>query len=321
MPPTVPPSVAVIGAGAIGCYYGARLAEAGYDVRFLMRSDYEAVSQHGLRVTSHLGDIHLPSPTIGRTAEELAEYGTVDWLIVALKSYALGHLPRLATPLLAPRTRILSILNGIDIEDDIAAALPGYQIFGGLGFIGVSRPQPGHVFHQEFGALDIGHHGDDPQAIQEAIALWEPTVVAARPAVGLVRVRWLKMLWNVPFNGLSVAADGATCEFISTTPAFGAVARRMMEEVAQIANADLADRGLEQIADIQAACDRTMRLTGITENFIPSTGADLVRGRPLEVEPIFIRPVQRAIELGVDAPLTAFIAALVQRRDPRRQLP
>lgn len=321
MSPTVPPSVAVIGAGAIGCYYGARLAEAGCDVRFLMRSDYAAVSQHGLRVTSHLGDIQLPAPTIGRTPEELAEHGTADWLIVALKSYALGHLPRLAAPLLASHTRILSILNGIGIEDDIAAALPGHQIFGGLGFIGVSRPQPGHVFHQEFGALDIGHHGDDPQAVQDAVALWEPTVVAARPAVGLVRARWLKMLWNVPFNGLSAIADGAPCEFISTTPAFGIFARRMMEEVAQIANADLADRGLEQITDVQAACDRAMRLTGVTENFIPSTGADIIRRRPLEVEAIFTRPVQRAIALGVDAPLTAFVSALVQRRDPGRRLP
>ena len=321
MPPPVPLSVAVIGAGAIGCYYGARLAEAGYDVRFLMRSDYEAVSQDGLHVTSHVGDIHLPAPTVGRTPEELAEHGTVDWLIVALKSYDLGHLPRLAAPLLAPHTRILGILNGIGIEDDIAEALPGYQIFGGLGFIGASRPQPGHVFHQEFGALDIGHHGDDPQAVQEAIALWEPTVVAARPAVGLVRARWLKMLWNVPFNGLSAAAGGAPCELISTTPAFSAFARRLMEEVAQIANADLADRGLEQIADVQAACDRTMCLTGVTENFIPSTGTDFIRGRPLEVEAIFTRPVQRATALGIDAPLTAFVAALVQRLDSSRQLP
>ncbi len=94
-----------------------------------------------------------------------------------------------------------------------------------------------------------------------------------------------------------------------------------MEEVAQIANADLADRGLERIADVQAACNRTMRLTGVTENFVPSTGADLLRRRPLEVEAIFARPVQRAMALGVDAPLTAFVAALVRRLDPSRQRP
>ena len=74
--------VAVIGAGAVGGYFGARLAEAGHDVRFLMRRDFEAVRAGGLHLTSPLGDLHLPAPTVSRTSEELAEHGPVDWLLV-----------------------------------------------------------------------------------------------------------------------------------------------------------------------------------------------------------------------------------------------
>ena len=313
-------SIAVVGANAVGCYYGVRLAEAGYDVRFLVRHNFDTVRKEGMRITSHLGDFHLESPTLARSTEELAEYGTVDWLIVALESYDLDQLLRLATPLLASESRILAIVNGIGIENDIAAQMHRYGIFGGIGFIGVGQPAPGRIAHREFGALDIGHHGDDSQAVEEAVALWTPTVVAARPADCLARARWQKMIWDVPFNGLSVAAGGATSGFILETPALNAFARRVMDEIGAIANADLEDRGLPPFDDVEALCERAMRLMGTTENYIPPAGVDFVRQQPLEVEALFARPARRAAELGVDAPMTDFLAALLQRLNPAATL-
>ncbi len=316
MPDTKVQSIAVIGAGAVGCYYGARLAEAGHDVRFLVRRDYEAVRDGGIHVTSHLGDLHLPAPAIGRSTEQLAERGPVDWLIVALKSLDLDQLASLAAPLLSAETNILAIINGIGIEDEIAQRMRRYGIFGGLGYIGVGRPRPGQIVHREFGALDIGHHGDDPRAVAAAVALWEPSVVAARPVDCLVRARWHKMLWDVPFNGLSVIAGGANSEFILETPAVSDFARRVMAEIASLAEADLAARKLPPIADIQAACERAMRLMRTTEKYIPHAGVDFVRQRPMEVEAMFDRPLQRAAELGVELPLTAFLTALMGRLNP-----
>ena len=311
-----PSTVAVVGTGAVGCYYGARLAEAGHDVRFLVRRGFETVREKGITVTSHLGDLHLPSPTLANTPDELAARGTVDWLIVALEAYDLDQLPRLATGVLGAETRILSLVNGIDIEEDIAGFARRYGLFGGLGFIGVGQPSPGRIFHREFGALDIGHHGDDMAAVEEAVALWEPSVVAARPADCMLRARWHKMIWDVPFNGLSVIAGGATSGFILETPALAAFARRVMDEIAAIANADLAQNGLSPFDDVADLCDRAMRLMGTTENYIPPAGVDFVRQQPLEVEAMFARPAQRAAELEVEAPLTAFLAALVQRVNP-----
>ena len=313
-------SIAVVGANAVGCYYGVRLAEAGYDVRFLVRHGFETVREQGMRITSHLGDFHLESPTLVRNAEELAALGTVDWLLVALESYDLDQLARLATPLLAEGTRILAIVNGIGIEEEVAEQLHRYGIFGGLGFIGVGQPQPGRIAHREFGALDIGHYGDDAQAVEDACALWAPTVVAARPAECLVRSRWEKMIWDVPFNGISVAAGGATSGFILETPALSAFARRVMDEIGAIANADLKNRGLAPFADVNELCERAMRLMGTTENYIPPAGVDFVRQQPLEVESLFSRPAQRAAELGVEAPLTAFLAALLKRLNPAATL-
>lgn len=313
-------AIAVIGEGALGCYYGTRLAEVGYDVRFLVRRGFDAVRANGIRVTSHLGDLHLPTPTLGRSSEELAARGPVDWLIVALESYDLDQLPRLAGPLLASDTRVLAIVNGIGIEDDIAKSLHRYGVFGGLGFIGVGQPQPGRIFHREFGSLEIGHHGDDPGAVEEAVALWAPTVVGARPIDCLVRARWRKMIWDVPFNGLSVAAGGATCGFILATPALRAFARRVMDEIAELANADLTVRGLPSIVDAEEACTQAMRLMGTTENYVPAAGVNFVRQQPLELDALFLRPVERAAELGIDVPLTGFLAALLQRLNPASTL-
>ena len=309
-------SIAVIGTGAVGCYYGARLAEGGHDVRFLVRNSFDVVREQGINVTSHLGDLHLATPTLGRSTEELAEFGTVDWLLVGLESYDLDQLARLAEPLSNADTRILAIVNGIGIEDDVADQMHRHGIFGGLGFIGVGQPQPGRIFHREFGALEIGHHGDDAAAVEDAVALWQPTVVAARPVDCLLRARWQKAIWDIPFNGLAVAAGGATSGFILETPALCRFARCVMEEVVGIANADLEDKGLAPIANTNEFCDRAMRLMGTTENYVPYAGINFVRQQPLEVEAMFARPVQRAEELGVDVPQTAFLAALIRRLNP-----
>ena len=313
---TKPATVAVVGAGAVGCYYGARLAEGGHDVRFLVRQNLDAVREQGFHVTSHLGDLHLPTPNLAASPEELGAQGQVDWLLVGLESYDLPQLGRLAAPVAGSQTRILALVNGIGIEDDVAEQMRRYGIFGGLGFIGVGQPQPGRIFHREFGALDIGHHGDDENAVEEACALWEPTVVAARPTDCLVRARWHKMIWDVPFNGLSVVAGGATSGFILETPALASFARGVMDEIVAIANADLASRGLSPFDDADEVCERAMRLMGTTENYIPYAGVRFVRQLPLEVETMFARPARRAEELGVDAPQTAFLAALMQRLNP-----
>ena len=309
-------AVAVIGAGAVGCYYGARLAEAGNDVRFLLHGDVEAVRRDGFHLTSHLGDMHLAGPTVAHNADELAEQGPVDWLLVALKSCDLDQTAALARPLLSADTRILAIVDGVGIEDDLAAMLRRYGIFGGLGFIGVGLPRPGRIMHREFGALEIGHHGDDQDAVREAVALWDSTVVAARPTDCLVRARWQKMLWDVPFNGLSVAAGGANCDYILETAALRDFARRVMDEIAELANADLRVKGLPPIGNTDEACERALRLLGTTEKYIPPAGVEFVRQRPLEVEAMFERPLRRAAELDVDMPLTGVLAALMRRLNP-----
>ena len=310
--------VAVVGAGAVGGYYGMRLAEAGCDVRFLLRRDYEAAAAGGLRLSSHLGDLHLPSPTIARTPDELAAHGPVDWLLVGLKATGLEALPTLAGPLLSPQTRVIALMNGLTIEWEIAALLPGHEVFGGMAFIGVHRGEPGEILHLEFGALNLGHHGDDAAQLADAVALWDGSKVEIRPEPSLLKARWEKLGWNIPFNGICVVAGGASTETIMSTPALRDTVHRAMREVVAVGNADLAAQGQAARIDGDALCERYLTMTAGMGPYRPSTVLDFIDGRAMEVEAMFETPARRASELGVDAPTMAMFAALLRELDRGR---
>ena len=310
--------VAVVGAGAVGGYYGMRLAEAGCDVRFLLRRDYKAAAAAGLRLSSHLGDLHLPSPTIARTPDELAAHGPVDWLLVGLKATGLEALPALAGPLLSPQTRVIALMNGLTIEQEIAGLLPGHEVFGGMAFIGVHRGEPGEILHLEFGALNLGHHGDDAAQLAEAVALWDGSKVEIRREPSLLKARWEKLGWNIPFNGMCVVAGGASTETIMSTPALRDTAHRAMREVVAAGNADLAAQGQAALIDGDALCERYLTMTAGMGPYRPSTVLDFIDGRAMEVEAMFETPARRASELGVDAPTMAMFAALLRELDRGR---
>ena len=304
--------VAVVGAGAIGSYYGMRLAEAGHDVRFLMRRDYDAVKSGGLHLSSHLGDLSLDTPVVENTPEALAAHGPVDWVLVGLKATAIPAIPPLVGPLLSDETRVLAILNGLTVDEEIAAQLPAStSLFGGLGFIGVIRGEPGYVIHQEFGALNIGHHGDDPDELQRAIDLFEGSVVEIRPEPSLLKARWEKLGWNIPFNGLCVIAGGVGTDQVIHDPALHYTAHEIMKEVVAAGNADLAAQGEEVRINGDQLCHLYLTLTAGMGAYRPSTTIDFVEGRPLEVDAIFRQPVDRAKELGVECPMMSMLASLV----------
>ena len=308
-------TVAVVGAGAVGCYYGARLAQAGHDVRFLMRRDYEAVAARGLRVESHHGDFTLERPAIARDAAEL---GRADWVLCGLKATSLDAAATLIRPCLGPETRVLAIMNGLGIEEALAQAAGTERVFGGLAFTCLNRGEPGTVRHLEYGQVAIGHLGDDAAELERALALWEGARVEVSAAPSLLRARWEKLCWNVPFNGLTVAAGGVDTEAIVTDAALRAQAGALMREVAAAGNADLAARGRRERIDGEAVAARMFALTDAMGPYRPSTLIDFLEGRAIEVGAIFAEPARRARALGVATPRLEQLTALLARLDPGR---
>ena len=309
-------SVAVIGAGAVGSYYGARLAQAGHDVRFLLRRDYDAVAQRGLRIESHQGGFTLDRPTIAR---DPAVIGPVDWILCGLKTTSLDAAPSLIRPCLGPETRVLAIMNGLGIEERLAAMLGTDRIFGGLAFTCINRGEPGAVHHYEYGQVSIAHLHDDPAELDRALSLWDGATVDFSTASSVCRARWEKLCWNVPFNGLTVAAGAVTTEAIVTDPALRAEARALMEEVVAAGNADLAARDSGERIDGDEVITRMFTLTDVMGPYRPSTLIDFVEGRAIEVDAIFAEPARRARALGVPTPRLEQLTALLAALDPARR--
>ncbi len=306
-------TVAVIGAGAVGSYYGARLAQAGHDVRFLLRRDYEAVAERGLRIESHRGDFVIERPTIAR---DPAAIGQVDWVLCGLKATSLDDAPALIRPCLSPDTRVLAIMNGLGIEEALAESLGTEHIFGGLGFTCLNRGEPGTVHHYGYGQVVIAHLHDDPAELDRALALWQGAVVEVSSAPSLLRARWEKLCWNVPFNGLTVAAGGVTTEVIVTDAALREDARALMEEVVAAGNAELATQNSPERIDGEAVITRMFALTDVMGPYRPSTLIDFLEGRAIEVDAIFAEPARRARALGVPTPRLDQLAALLATLNP-----
>ena len=151
--------IAVIGAGAVGLYFGAKLQRAGHDVRFLLRRDYDAITASGLTVTSPAGDFHLDRVQGFRSSREMGE---VDLVLVALKAFANKHLVEMVRPLMQGDTAVLTIQNGLGNEELLAEAFGAERVLGGVALVGCNRGEPGVVHHLAYGAIRLGEFSGRP---------------------------------------------------------------------------------------------------------------------------------------------------------------
>ena len=155
----------VIGTGAIGGYYGARLAQNGQELHFLLRSDYEYVRQHGLQIDSCDGSFRLDAPHVYNTTIDMPQ---CDVVLVCLKSINNSKLRDLLPPLLGPQTLVVLIQNGIGVEQDVQQMFPDVQLAAGLAFICSAKTEPGRVNHQCYGQINLGNYSSDEPLAAES---------------------------------------------------------------------------------------------------------------------------------------------------------
>jgi len=342
------PTVAIIGTGAVGGYYGARLWESGaYNVKFQLRGEnYEVSKKEGFTVTSIDGDINIPPEELDAFIDS-KEVGPVDWVIVALKSSSLEAIPALVYPLLEPkRTRILAIMNGM-IEDDLIHLLREFAgdeegtnemsgqinccaaVYAGMALICANRLGPGKVDHSFAGLLKGGLAASHPSFSsdeemdkhqQAFYDLWAPSLVNVDWELSLLAGRWRKSLWNLPFNGISVAMGGITVDKIVNDQGLRKLAYAIMDETITLANTDLVQHGAkEEVLLTQDDKKLMMALSDNMGSYRTSTMLDFTEGRPMEVKYLFSTPVDRARKLGVLVPhletIVFQIEALEKLRD------
>jgi 2-dehydropantoate 2-reductase len=302
-------TVAVIGAGAVGCYYGARLARAGHDVRFLMRRDLEAVRARGLEVRSPEGGFRLEA--VGAFAEPEA-MGIADWVVCSLKTTSLAEAEALVRPCVGPETRVVALMNGYGVEQRFAEWFGPGRVFGAMAFVCINRREPGVVDHLKYGRLSVGHFEDDPEEAEELAAVLRSANLDVVVAPNLLHARWEKLCWNIPFNGLSVAAGGVTTQEIVDDATLRRVAEAAMRETVRVGNADLAAARSAARLDEDEVVGRLFGLTDTMGAYWTSMALDFRDGRPLEVESILGNPARRAAELGAAVPTVDALYALVR---------
>lgn len=306
--------IGVVGAGAVGGYYGARLAAAGHDVWFVMRRDLEAVRANGLRIHSKDGDLTLPAANAVATPQEI---GQCDWVVCSLKATALDAMPALVEPLVGTGTRILALMNGLGIEQRFAECFGGERVFGGMAFVCINRGEPGVIHHLDYGRVTVGHYEDDAGETASLAGLLSSAAIDTIAAPNLLFARWEKLCWNVPFSGLSVAAGGVGTATILGDGGLSEMARCAIREVVAAGNADLADRGYVERLDADDMEARMFAQTATMGDYQPSMVIDYLQGNPLECEAILGAPVRRAAELGVAVPTMEHIYQLVRFADRR----
>ena len=305
-------SIAIIGSGAIGGFYGAMLARVGNDVRFLMRSDLATVKANGLRVRAPFGEFRIERPTVAATTAEL---GPVDLVIVAWKTTSNRELPRVLPPLLHEGTLVLTLQNGLGAEEQVAAIVGAERTLGGLCFVGINRTEPGLIVNPVEGAITLGEFGRPAsERLREIVALFQAAGIKARATDNLGEERWKKLVWNVPFNGVTIAAGGITTDRVLADEGLRQLSRELMTEVLQGAAA-LGFTIPESYADFQMA--RTPPLGA----YKPSSLLDWQAGRELEVESIWGEPVRRAAAAGRALPrmeMLYFLLRALAAATPKR---
>lgn len=310
---------AIIGTGAIGGYYGACLQRSGIEVHFLLHRDYAWVAQQGLVVNSVNGDFALPRVNAHATT---ATMPSVDVVVIALKTTQNHLLPALLPPLLGPTTAVLTLQNGFDIESDLAW-VGDRPIVGGLCFICANKIGPGTIRHLDYGRLLLGAHRADHQPagisplLQGLQADFAAANIATEVTADLRLARWHKLMWNIPFNGLSVVMNATTDEMM-TDPSLRYLAEQLMLEVEEAARCD-GDR-LSPGQHRHLPPGLRPQMLAHTEQMPPyrtSMKIDLDEGRPLEVEAILGKPLRAAQAAGATVPKIDMLYHQVKACDRR----
>jgi len=300
--------IGIIGSGALGLYYGATLQRSGQDVHFLLRRDYRSIKNNGLQIYSAHGDFHLPQLSGYQTSEEI---GSVDLVIVGLKTISNHHLIDLVAPLIGANTAILTLQNGLGNEELLAKAFGEKRVLGGVAFLCSNRGEPGTVHHLGEGRITLGEFsGGLSQRSYELAEMFQLAGIPCNAISDLRRARWEKLVWNIPFNGLCALLGRDVTDLLNHPPSKELV-RDLMVEVIAGANA----QRLEEPINASEFSQQMITFTETMDHYRPSMMIDREEKRPLELDAIYGIPLQQARTTGIKMEKVEMLYALLDMEE------
>jgi 2-dehydropantoate 2-reductase len=288
--------VAVIGAGAVGCYYGGLLLKAGHDVTFIGRQPHvDAINAHGLLLDTKTFNGRLPA----RAATDTFALAAPDLVLVCVKSADTEAAGRSLAGHLRPDTSVLSLQNGVDNPQRLSA-VTGHAVIPVVVYVGSEMAGPGHVRHHGGGDLAIG-----PSAASEALAeMFQAVGVGITIADDIDKTLWSKLIINCAFNALSAVASISYGPMLEVEGTRDVVTSAVQEaiSVARACGVAIPDDLLAHILNIPA----------IMPNQMSSTAQDLARGKPSEIDFLNGHVVRKGAELGIATPTNRALQVMVK---------
>lgn len=287
--------IAIMGAGGMGAFYGANLAVAGRDVAFIARGAHlDAIRRDGLTLTGEGGD-HLIKPAIA--TDDPREIGPVDAVLFCVKLYDIEAAAAAMRPLLGPNTVVISVLNGVDGPDRIAAAIGAQHVLGGAAYASAVIVAPGVVSYKStMASLVIGElDGAESPRAEAFMAACEGAAFGCSVSTNILGVLWDKFTL-LATNAALCSACRLPVASIYAEPALVDLARAMMEEIVALARA----QGVVTSDDIIETS--IARSNSFPPDMYASMYHDLARGRPMELEGLSGHVTKLGAELGIATP-------------------
>jgi 2-dehydropantoate 2-reductase len=301
--------IAVMGTGGVGGYFGGMLAQAGHDVTFIARGPHlAAIREQGLRVETVHGDFTIQAPA----TDNPGEVGPVDLVLFCVKTYHTDEAGHAIAPLIGDDTLILSLQNGVDNEEKLAALYGQEHVLGGVCYIAATIAAPGVIRQISgprsivFGELD----GSITPRAQRVLQAFTDAGIEATLSEDVQKALWTKFLFICAFSGVASVARAPVGELLAI-PETRELLREAMAEVEAVARA----RGVTLDADI---VERMMvTAEGFAPESKPSMLVDLERGNRLEIDALNGTVARLGAELGVPTPVHRVIYAALKPADER----
>ena len=282
-------SYAIVGSGALGGLYGGMLARHGAEVHFLINSGIEQIRRDGWKVDSVLGDFQIPGDQLHLHTDASA-IPPCDVTIIGIKTTQNHLLPELLSGSTSGDGVVLCLQNGLHSELDSVAVVGPDRVLGGCCFLCSNKVAPGHIRHIDYGRIVMGEFTDaslPPAGITRRLQSITDDLrsagIDANATGDLWAARWRKLMWNIPFNGLSVALNASTKDLIENESSY-AIAEALMQEVYDAAAAF--GRVLPPDA-IELTLDHTRHMVP----YDSSMRLDFLAGREMELRAIFETPL------------------------------
>lgn len=294
--------VMMVGAGAVGGYFGALLVKAGLDLTFLVRPEvHEKIAKQGLKVKSPEGDFEV-SP---RTVTDPKEAGEVDLIILSVKCYDVDEVAAAIKPIITEKTTVLTLQNGVDTEERLQTWIDSDRVIAGVTYITSKKAAPGVIEHLYRGKITLGElSGEKTDRVMKVHDLFVQSGIPATVCEDIRKAKWEKLCWNATFNPLSVILNDKV-RAVLESPDLLEVVRGGIRETIAVASSigiKLPERVVEE----------TITVSEQFRDYFTSMHEDFNAGKQTEIEYLNGYIVRFGQEKGISTPINQTLCALVK---------